>query len=228
MRWQFRFEGFCIGTDFAVTEQSKSTIEFCLEDSEETYTQFPFHFGFRVRYTLEGNSIRKTCVVENRDEKRMRFGIGSHPGFQVPLGGQGDFSDWYLEFPTASQPERIEFDPSNYRLSGAVHSFPLTDGQKIPLTHELFDLDAVVLSGMPRSVSIRSDGSDRSVTVAYPDMPFLGLWHAPKTDAPYVCIEPWVSLPSHSAYVEDLEGQAHLIPLEPGQIYQNEITITLA
>lgn len=227
-RYALPTHGFCIGTDFAVTEQSKSTIEFCLEDSEETYTQFPFHFGFRVRYTLEGNSIRKTCVVENRDEKRMRFGIGSHPGFQVPLGGQGDFSDWYLEFPTASQPERIEFDPSNYRLSGAVHSFPLTDGQKIPLTHELFDLDAVVLSGMPRSVSIRSDGSDRSVTVAYPDMPFLGLWHAPKTDAPYVCIEPWVSLPSHSAYVEDLEGQAHLIPLEPGQIYQNEITITLA
>ncbi len=226
-RYPLPTHGFCIGTDFAVTEQSENSIEFLLEDTPDTYAQFPFHFAFRVRYTLEGNSIQKTCVVENRDEKRMHFGIGSHPGFQVPVGGEGDFSDWYLEFPTASQPERIEFDPSNYRLSGVKSSFPLTDEQRIPLTHTLFDLDAVVLSGTPRSVSIRSTCSDYAVTVAYPDMPFLGLWHAPKTDAPYVCIEPWVSLPSHSAYVEDLENQDHLIALESGCKYNNKIIITL-
>ena len=48
-------------------------------------------------------------------------------------------------------------------------------------------------------------------------MGFLGLWHAPKTDAPYVCVEPWVSLPSHSAYVEDFAKQEHLISLNAGK-----------
>ena len=80
---------------------------------------------------------------------------------------------------------------------------------------------------MPRQVSIKSSKSSRSVTVEYPHMPFLGLWHAPKTDAPYVCIEPWVSLPSHSTYIEDLETQEHLIALESGKTYENVITITL-
>ena len=34
-----------------------------------------------------------------------------------------------------------------------------------------------------------------------------------------VCIEPWVSLPSHSAFVEDITKQAHLIHLNAGDTY---------
>lgn len=219
--------GFCIGTEFEIGEKTESSAEFLLRHSQQTLAQYPFRFLFRVKYDLEGNRIVKTCTVENMDDKKMYFGIGGHPGFNVPINGEGAFTDWYLEFPKASQPMRQDLDPDNYRFAGTQQPFPLKDGKILPLTHSLFDLDAVVLGGMPRQVSIRSNRSRRSVTVEYPHMPFLGLWHAPKTDAPYVCIEPWVSLPSHSAYVEDLETQEHLIALESGEIYENVMTITL-
>ena len=73
--------GFCIGTDFAVTEQTESSIRFTLRSNEKTLSMYPFHFTFHVCYTLRGNQIRKTCLVENRDSREMYFGIGGHPGF---------------------------------------------------------------------------------------------------------------------------------------------------
>lgn len=219
--------GFCIGTDFAVTDKTPTSVRFTLVDSEKTREMYPFRFAFHVEYRLGGNAIEKTCLVENRSEKEMIFGIGGHPGFNVPLGADGDFTDWELAFREPCKPYRVDFDPSNYRLAGTTSPFPLKDGQILPLTHDLFDLDAVVLGDTCREVTIRSSKSTRSVTVSYPDMPFVGLWHAPKTDAPYVCIEPWVSLPSHSAYVEDLAKQEHLIHLAAGDTYRNDMTITL-
>lgn len=219
--------GFCIGTDFTVTCRTDASIRFTLTDSEKTREMYPFRFAFHVEYRLVGSTIEKICLVENRNAKEMIFGLGGHPGFNVPLAGDGSFTDWELAFSAPCQPVRVDFDPSNYRLAGTESPFPLENGRVIPLTHSLFDLDAVVLGDTCREVTIRSPKSSRSVTVSYPDMPFVGLWHAPKTDAPYVCIEPWVSLPSHSAYVEDLAKQAYLIHLDAGQTYRNEMTITL-
>lgn len=39
-------------------------------------------------------------------------------------------------------------------------------------------------------LKLTSDKGKKSIHVNYPDMPYLGLWHWPKTDAPYICIEP--------------------------------------
>ena len=99
--------GFCIGTDFAVTEQTESSIRFTLRSNEKTLSMYPFHFAFHVCYTLRGNQICKTCLVENRDSREMYFGIGGHPGFNVPLNGEGSFEDWELDFTEPCQPVRV-------------------------------------------------------------------------------------------------------------------------
>ena len=65
------------------------------------------------------------------------------------------------------------------------------------------------------------------MTVSYPDMRYLGIWHKPKSDAPYVCIEPWTSLPSVDGEVDDLETKADMETLESMEIYRNEWSITL-
>ena len=225
-RYPMTIHGFCIGTPFAVTEVREDFVRFTLTDSETTMEMYPFAFAFHVDYKLEANAIVKVCTVENRNDREMVFGLGGHPGFNVPLD-QGDFTDWKLVFGESCEPVRVDFDPENYRLAGTRSAFPLKDGTILPLEHSLFDLDAIVLGDVSRTVTICSDKSSHSVKVEYPDMPFVGPWHAPKTDAPYVCIEPWVSLPSHSAYVEDLNKQEHLIHLPQGEMYTNTTVITL-
>ena len=225
--YSMAIHGFCVGADFEVTERSDSSVRLTLRDSQQTRKVYPFPFCFHVTYTLEENRLVKTCQVVNTGREELIFGLGSHPGFQVPLDGDGGFADWYLEFPERSTPTRVGFTMPDCLLSGLDQPYPLEDGLRLPLSHGLFDQDAIVLKELPRSVTLKSDRSGRSVRVDYPDMPILGLWHMPKTDAPYVCIEPWLSLPSHHDYVEDLEKQADLIHLPAGEVYTNTITITV-
>ena len=91
----------------------------------------------------------------------------------------------------------------------------------------MFDDDAVVLKNVADSVTLKSDKWTHSVTLSYPNLPYLGLWHAPKTEAPYICIEPWSSLPSRQDIVEEFQYKSDLIRLEQDEDYQNDWKITL-
>ena len=226
-KYSMTIHGFAKEAEFVIDWQSAESVTFIYSSNDKTREIYPFEFDFRVSYELCGNKIVKKCTVDNKGNNEMFFGLGSHPGFNVPVCGEGKFEDWCLEFDEASEPERVEIDMSTYRLAGTTVPYPLEDGKRIPLRHELFDGDAIILHGMPRTVSIKSGLSAHSIKVSFPDMPFVGFWHAVKTDAPYVCIEPWVSLPSHSAYMEDIETQEHIIHLVPGKSYVNTITVEI-
>lgn len=150
----------------------------------------------------------------------MYFGIGGHPGFRVPLEDDLDFEDYFLEFHTACRPDRVGHTDACF-LSGENTEFPLQNGKILPLYHGMFDDDAVVLQNMSDCVTLKSQKGSRQVTVSYPDLPYLGLWHAPKTEAPYLCIEPWTSLPSRQDIVEEFRCKSDLIRLKGGKVYEN-------
>ena len=216
--------GFAPESSFALAEKTDSRMVFALEDSEKTRAQYPRRFLFRVEYALEGDTLAVTYAVENRDEKPMFFGLGGHPGFNVPLEAGKAFEDYRLRFAEKCAPMRVGFSPECF-VTGEDVPFPLEEGRLLPLRHDLFDDDAIVLRDMARSVTLEAPGGSRSVTVSFPDMPYLGIWHWPKTDAPYVCIEPWVSLPAKHGEVTCFEKQPDLIRLEPGRVYTNRWTI---
>lgn len=219
--------GFCGDHPFTPENVTPSSVDFVLRDNEATREIYPFRFELRISYSVSGCTLIKKCSVDNQGENTMLFGIGSHPGFQVPIGGDGSFTDWYFEFGEESEPLRIGFDQATYRLNDVNTPYELENGKLLRLAHEKFDLDAIVLQNMPKTVTLRSDCSDHAVRASYPNMEFLGLWHKPHTDAPYVCIEPWASLPSHSDFVEDLAEQEFIVHLPAGQNYTNAISFEI-
>ena len=168
-----------------------------------------------------------TYRVRNPGSETMPFGIGGHPGFRVPLEAGARFEDYLLEFSQSCQPDRVGFTPAVF-LSGRDEAYPLEDGKRLHLRHGLFDQDAVILKNMAREVTLRCSASSHAVTVSYPQMPYLGIWHWPKTDASYVCIEPWSSLPARQDVVEEFSCKSDLVQLEPGKTYENRWTITLS
>ena len=89
----------------------------------------------------------------------------------------------------------------------------------LPLRHELFDADAIVLKDVSREVTLEREGDTCSVTVRYPDMPYLGIWHTPQTDAPFVCIEPWSALPAIDGKTVVMEKKKDLFRLEAGETF---------
>lgn len=218
--------GFAKDSVFSVEKQSASSVTLCLRQNEQTISQYPFHFIFRVHYELLDWSVRITYFVQNNDEKEMPFGIGGHPGFRVPLTEGTQFEDYQLQFSQTCQPDRIGLTDTCF-LNGHDIPYSLENGSIIRLRHNLFNKDAIVLKNMARSVKLCSNKTSRSVTVTYPQMPYLGIWHTPCTDAPYICIEPWTSLPSRQDIVEELSCKSDLIRISPGSYYQNTWTISI-
>lgn len=224
--YEMDIHGFAKDMIFKAEQISDSHIVFSIKHTDETYKQYPYKFCFSVIYKLEGSKINITYYVRNDDNKTMYFGVGGHPGFNVPFEEGVAFEDYYLEFDTNRNVKRVGFSNDCF-VTGLLSEFPLEEGVKLPLTHNLFDDDAIVLTDMAQSVTLVSEKSNKGISVAYPNMKYLGIWHMPRTDAPYVCIEPWSSLPSRKGIVEDLETQPSLISLESGCEFENQICITI-
>ena len=221
---QMQIHGIAPYRNFALVSNDGMRMVMELRSDAETYQQYPRQFVFRVIYTLRERALEITYEVENRDERTMYFGLGGHPGFNVPLAEGKSFEDYRLRFEEACEPKRVEFTADCF-VTGERTSFPLREGATLPLSHDLFDEDAIVLADMARSVTLETECGSHSVTVRYPGMQYLGLWHWPKTDAPYICIEPWCSLPAAAEADTVFEEQKDLISLAPGQTYRNAWTI---
>lgn len=218
--------GFAPYLDVALREQTPARLVFELTSSERTLAAYPRAFAFRVIYELEGNGLSVAYEVENRDERTMYFGLGAHPGFRVPLRAGKRFEDYRLRFEAPCRPRRIGFTEDCF-LDGTDQAFPLEGDQFLPLSHSLFDDDAIVLKEAGRRVTLEAAGDPRRVSVEFPGMDYLGLWHMPRTDAPYVCIEPWCSLPSAKGRIAVFERQSDLIALHSNKIYRNTWSIKI-
>ena len=168
-------------------------------------------------YRLEGDTLHIAFRVRNTGKETMYFGLGGHPGFRVPLEKGLPFEDYALAFEGASLRWPLS---DNYAITGETEPYPLRDGV-LPLRHDLFDRDAIILENEGRQARLYSVKGKRAVTLRHPDMPYLGLWHKPHSDAPYVCLEPWLSLPSREGVVEAFETQPGLVHLATGGEYEN-------
>ncbi len=219
--------GFAAQSEFTVEVQEDALV-LTLQSTDATKESYPFDFSLEITYRLVGTAIHVENRVVNKSTTPMHFALGGHPGFCVPLNGEGSFEDCYLEFAAACDPERIGFTEDTVLINGLNAPYPLQNGTILPLRHSLFDEDAIIIQNMAREVMLRSHSSSRSVTVSYPDMPYLGIWHWPRKDAPYLCIEPWTSLPGRSGVLEDIATRSDFIHLEPGKGWENIWTITIA
>jgi len=219
--YRLPIHGFLPDAVMRVESRGDSDICFLLKDNDYTRTVYPFNFELRVKYGLSGETVHIRFEVLNTGGREMHFGIGGHPGFCVPLEGGLEFTDYILEFEPPCNPMRVCFSDACF-VTGGAEEYHLTDGRYIPLAHSLFDHDAIVLTEMSKTVTLKSLKGSKSVTVSYPDMPYVGFWHAVKKDAPYVCVEPWSSLPSRDGIIEDISLQWNLIHLPAGKQYVND------
>ncbi len=225
--YSMKIHGFVQYMTLQVEQLQEDSVTFRIDgNTEGVREQYPFDFVYRIKYALTGNTLVTTTAVENHEEQRIYFGLGGHPGFNVPLEEGLAFEDYYLEFDQPSRPSRIGFTETCF-LTGQDMPYLLEDDRRLALHHDMFDEDAIVLKHAPRRVRLMSEKGTKSVTVSYPDFQYIGFWHMPKLNAPYVCIEPWSSLPSRDGIVEEFSQQSDLIGLDGGKTYENAWTIEI-
>lgn len=200
-------------------QESDFQVSFTYTENESTLIYYPFKFLYKVTFKLSGNKLSVTTSVKNTDEKTIHFGVGGHPGFFVPMEEGLAFEDYYIRFENAGDVRQCVMT-DDVLFTGMLPSYPL-DGDKLRLTHSLFPVDALVLLGTGGKATVQSDKGNKKVTMYYPDMKYMGIWHKPKTDAPYICLEPWSMLPASAEGRDNFETKPDITHLPVGEIYKN-------
>ena len=216
----FRFQ------EMQVEEQTDTRLVLSFCANEETRKEYDRDFKVYLTHEIKGSLIDIFFQVENLDSRTLYFGYGGHPGFRVPLTENENFEDYYLEFSEKCQPVAIGLSPTCF-LQGAHTPIELENDCILPLKHNLFDNDAIVMRSMANEITLKSHTGSHGVTVRYPQMPYLGLWHKPHTEAPYVCIEPWVTLPSRQDVIEVFEDKMDMVVVAPKKTYTNNWQISI-
>ncbi len=165
---------------FELIEKTADTLVFSQKSDNESLEIYPYDFELQVTFKLTDTGLSVTHKIINNSDNSMYYSFGAHPAFNCKIGD-------YLEFSDDNQllTERIDHDSILIE-----EKFPVEmDGNKLYLTSNLFDNDALILSNYKsKYVTLKSNEHNREVKFNF-DSPVLGIWAKP--NAPYVCIEPW-------------------------------------
>ena len=105
--------------------------------------------------------------------------------------------------------------------------FAMEDGRRFPLSHGLFDRDAIFLTEVPKAVTLRSKATAKSIRLQCDAMKYLGFWHPCGVDAPFVTIEPWTGVPAYEGIVDDLDTKRDMIRIPTGEKSEFSYSITI-
>lgn len=192
---------------FKVKECEGAKSVFSLESDENTLESYPFDFEYLVTFELKGKALVNTMTVINKTDGEMYFSVGAHPGFNCKVGDIIEF-----EQPETLATERI--DKENLIID---KKFPLIENSReIVITKEIFEPDALILSGM-KSKKLRIKG-ENEIEFTFGDCPFLGIWAKP--GAPYVCIEPWYGVNDGREVKSDISQKRGIQHLNKGETFE--------
>ncbi|KXT83882.1 LacX protein, plasmid [Streptococcus oralis] len=207
--------------EFELVDQTENSVIFAIEDDENTYQNYPYHFRLEITYKVTGKTVRTQYKIFNKEtNKVMPFFIGGHPGFNCPLLDGETYEDYYLEFEkeeTCSVPHPF---PETGMLDFQDRS-PWLDSQKeVDLSYDLFRIDAVTLDELQsRTIALRSRKHEKGLKVHFQEFSNLIIWST-LNKGPFIAVEPWSGLSTSLEEGDHLEDKKNVRLLEPGQVDQ--------
>lgn len=209
--------GFARLMDFTVEKSGPYSVTMLLTDTPETLESYPWHFEFRITYTLRGTSLAVRYDVTNMSADKMYFSVGSHEAYACPEG----IEDYDIIFP---QNETLRTCGLDGTLLTHESEMIIKDTNVLPLYTKYFSIDALIFKNLKsRSATLRNRKTGRSITVEFPDREYLLLWMIP--GAGYICIEPWCGIPGTIDDCYEIEKKEGIRNAEPGETFTSTHTI---
>ena len=220
--------GFGRDLEWQVGREGDTCVAFRLEPSEFTKKMYPWDFVCTVRYTLDGASLKKEHITENRSDTAMYYEVGGHDGYTLCWQDGEQVTDYYVAFEGTDKLCRIVTDEA-VMLTEERTGVPLENG-RLPLSRALFANDAVMTEGLPvRRATIGCTKNSRSVTMDFTDFDYFAVWSPYKdTAAPFVCLEPWSTLPDGLYLDHAIENKVGVRVLQPGRSETLAFTTTVS
>ena len=201
--YQLPRHGFAREMEFNVIEKTQDSVVFSLNESADTLEKYPFKFELQISYTLTESILKIGYKVINNNLVEMPFSIGAHPAFALA----NDFENYQLVFEKSEK--LIVSTLKNDLISNTTYVLPI-ENNSLQLNYSLFENDALIFKTIKsKSVTI-NENNIPFLKVHYNDFPSLGIWT--KSQAPFICIEPWIG------YADTIENNGKIEDKEEIQI----------
>lgn len=210
--------GFARDNEFEIVEYSDNKVVFTLLSSSATLKIYPFDFELQVIYTLKKNNLRISYKVKNNSLEKLPFSIGGHPAFALPQ----KFEDYSLLF--EKQETLTTYELENDLVSNKTKTFELKEKQ-FPLDYSTFENDALIFKTMEsKSIEIL-EKQKPMLKFSFNDFPNFGIWT--KTNAPFICLEPWLGYSDTSNANGNLFEKEGIIILEKDKTFKASFNIEI-
>jgi len=187
--------GFAPSSQFEVVKKSESRLVLSISENEKTKAAYPFDFTFTADFEVKENALIVNFTVQNRDNKVMPYMVGWHPGFTLDHKNGAGVEDWSLDFNTTATLTSYPITPACF-VSHVGVPHPAKDGIYTLCEKEIYDNDSVLFSGTGERCVMSAKGEEHSLDFSWSDnLPYFCIWKAPKSEAMFVCLEPWTNLP---------------------------------
>ena len=226
-RWyEMGRHGFAKRSEFTLAGQTEDSIALALEAGQETRAAYPFDFRLTVSYALKDSGIQTSFRVENTGGETLPFSVGGHPGFNIPVNEDADFTSYVIRFEKPESQTCPVIDLETGLIDWSASGFRL-EGREIPLRHELFYQDALVFENLnSRKVEIVDPATGKGVAMDFSGFPMLGIWSA-ANDGPYVCLEPWTGCATLAAEGDQFTEKKGMTMLAPGEKSEHSFTVSV-
>ena len=213
--------------EFKCVTETENSILFEIESNEEMLAQYPYEFKLGIEYTLKDKKITIRYIIENKDKEIMPFQIGVHPGFHCPLYKEESYDDYELVF----EKKETCTVPTPVTETGLIdmehRSGFLEDTDTLPLKHDLFSVDAVILDQLKsRAVTLKSKKHNKGIRLDFEQFPYLILWSTAK-EADFVAMEPWIGLSTCSDEGDKFEEKRNIQYVQAGEVKEYEFHINI-
>ncbi len=220
--YQLPQHGFARDKEFKLVSQEKDKLSFILSDDANSRENYPFGFQLYITYTLDTSNVTIEYKVKNSDNKTIYFSLGTHPAFALKLDDTITMEDYSLLFNAKESADRLLLDGA---LIG-LEKMPCVEGKKLALYDGIFDKNALVFDSIiSDKVTLKCTKSKHSLSISYPDFPYIAFWSVPK--APYICIEPWEGIADSIDSSGQLEEKRGIKKLEINKQFIRQMKITI-
>lgn len=214
-RYPLPKHGFARNSRFDWVERSERRCVLELRDSAATHTAYPFSFRLLMIFEIDELTLKVTTRVENPGQEVLPCGVGAHPAFRWPLVEGIPQEHHRLEFEADESTTTFIIEDG---LLGEAAPSPIKD-RRLNLTPDHFAIDAIILAGVAsRSVRYSAEDAEgkalRTLEVAWAGYKDLGIWSKPG-GAPFLCIEPWLSMCSPVGWQGEFSEKPGILLLEP-------------
>ncbi len=207
----------------AVEPFSPDSVSFVFRSSEQTLSQYPFHFELQIKYRVLESQLECSYSVSNHESDRlMPFQIGGHPAIALPDYHEGAEVIGYIQPKGDSE---IHAECLTVVRAGEQgcwsrprYAVPSTWDGLIPISEETFANEALIFDhNQIHGVNILDLNREVLAQISS-GAPVWLFWQQQNLLCPYICAEPWFGLCDLQGESVDLTERPYTLTVSPGNV----------